>query len=444
MASWESIIGLEIHIELKTKSKMFCYCSAEYFGHKPNTHVCPICLGLPGALPVVNKEAIKLTVLAGLALNCRIPFLSKFDRKNYFYPDLPKGYQISQYDMPLARNGKLRIENGKLIRIRRVHLEEDTGKLVHTIVKGQKATLIDFNRSGVPLMEVVTEPDLRTPEETKEFLKKLQQIVRYLGISDCDMEKGSMRCEMNVSLGRKHKRHKLPDYKVEIKNLNSFRFVEKALQYEIKRQKKLLERGKKPIQETRGWDERQQVTYSQRGKEEAQDYRYFPEPDIPPIRWEKLEIEKLRNFLPELPDEKAVRFKKKYGLSPDQIRILVDTHEKADYFEEAVEVGKEYQISAQRLANVIINKRVDTKKLLPAELIQILVKKAARPSLEVKELEKVIGEVLKKNSPAVADYQKGKENALEFLVGQVMRKTRGAADPNEARKLLKNRIGNGN
>lgn len=466
MAFWESIIGLEIHIELKTKSKMFCHCSADYFGHEPNTHVCPVCLGLPGALPVANQKAVEWTVLAGLALGCKIPLFSKFDRKNYFYPDLPKGYQISQYDMPLAINGQLqsKINNPDLVStksrtgqqstigIRRVHLEEDTAKLIHTESKGKRMTLIDFNRSGVPLMEIVTEPDIRSAQKAKEFLKKLQQIIRYLGISDCDMEKGSMRCEANVSIYEISNdkflisnqfpipNDQLPKYKVEIKNLNSFRFVGRAVDYEIQRQIKLLEKGKKPIQETRGWDEKRQVTYPQRTKEEAQDYRYFPEPDLPPIRWEKLEIEKLRNSLPELPDKKAIRFQKQYGLNPDQIGVLTATREKADYFEEAVKVGRKHQVLAEKLANVIINKRIDTSKLLPAELIQILIKRQTRLSFGKEELEQVVNRILGNNVGAVADYKAGKKNAIEFLVGQVMRETKGRADPKQARRLLKNRI----
>ena len=438
MDSWESIIGLEIHIELKTKSKMFCRCSADYFGHQPNTHVCPICLGLPGALPVANKKAIEWTVLAGKALNCQIPLFSKFDRKNYFYPDLPKGYQISQYDLPLAINGELKFKIGNLklkIRIKRVHLEEDTAKMIHT----GKATLLDFNRSGVPLMEIVTEPDIRSPQEAKKFLKKLQQVIRYLGISDCDLEKGSMRCEANVSVRRRLPAvsdQALPSYKVEIKNLNSFRFVKKALAYEIERQIKLFQQDEEPIQETRGWDEVKQVTRPQRIKEEAQDYRYFPEPDLPPIRWTQKELSVISRQLPELPDEKTARFQKKYHLSFYQAQILAQTQEKADYFEEAVKIGKKYQISPQKLANVIINKRVDFKKILPAELIKILVKKKRAPRISEEELEKLIDQVLAQHPQAVADYQKGKKEAVGFLLGQVMRLAQKKIDPIKTKALI--------
>lgn len=427
---YKSIIGLEIHVELKTRSKMFCGCSADYFGHQPNSHVCPVCLGLPGALPFANKKAIELTILAGLALGCKIPFFSKFDRKNYFYPDLPKGYQISQYDLPFCLNGKV-----DKVQIKRVHLEEDTAKLIHS----GNSTLIDFNRSGVPLMEIVTEPEIENPQEAKEFLKRLQQILRYLNISDCDMEKGSMRLEVNVSVGNR-KMDRLPDYKVEIKNLNSFRFVEKALEYEIKRQLQLMKKKEKPVQETRGWDEVKQKTFSQRWKEEAQDYRYFPEPDLPPFRWQKTEIEKIKKLLPELPDEKLERFKKEYGLNDYQTKILIEKQEKADYFEETVRVGKKHQVLPKKIANVIINKRINIQKFLPAELIQVLVKKKATPKISKTELEKLVVKTIKENKEAVIDFKKGKTQAVEFLLGQVMRETKGSIDPNLTRKILLEKI----
>ena len=427
---FEPVIGLEIHIELTTKSKMFCSCSTDYFGHEPNTHVCPVCLGLPGALPVANRKAIEWTILAGLALDCKIPLFSKFDRKNYFYPDLPKGYQISQYDLPLCIGGKV----GK-VRIRRVHLEEDTAKMIHAKVGGKETTLIDFNRSGIPLLETVTEPDIKTPQEAKGFLKKLQQIIRYLNVSDCNMEKGSMRLEANISLKQKKKK-KLPDYKVEIKNLNSFRFVEKALEYEIKRQLQLIKVGKKPIQETRGWDEIKQVTVPQRVKEETADYRYFPEPDLPPMRWTKKQVSVVRSQLLELPDEKLARFIKQFNLSKYQAEILIATKEKANYYEEAVKVGKKHKLTPIELANVIINKRVDIEKILPAELIQILIKKRVAPTVSKKELGKLVEKVLRDHAKAVADYKAGKKEALGFLIGQVSRTAKGKIDPKQTRKLL--------
>ncbi len=427
---YQPIIGLEVHIELKTRSKMFCSCSADYFGKPPNSHVCPVCLGLPGTLPVPNKKAIEWCVTTGLALNCKIPQFSKFDRKNYFYPDLPKGYQISQYETPFCENGWLKVK-GRKIRLRQVHLEEDTAKLIH--LKG--ATLIDFNRSGVPLMEIVSEPDINSPAEAKAYLKKLQQIIRFLGVSDCDMEKGSMRCEANISLARKGIQ-KLPDYKMEIKNLNSFRFVEKALEYEIERQERLLRAGKKLTQETRGWDETRQVTFLQRVKETAADYRYFPEPDIPPIRWENKHLKELKNSLPELPDEKRERFVQDFGVSEYQAEILIATRARADYFEEAVKVGKKHKISAAKIANIIINRRIDTDKYLPAELIKLLVKKRTAQITDEGQIEKLVVKVIAENAQAVSDYQKGKKEALGFLIGQAVRVSSGKADPMLTKKIL--------
>ena len=440
-AKYLPIIGLEVHIELKTKSKMFCSCSADYFGSLPNTHVCPTCLGLPGALPVPNKKAIERCVKTGIALNCKIPEFSKFDRKNYFYPDLPKGYQISQYDAPFCENGWLEIGKKK-IRIRRVHMEEDTAKLIH---KG-KSTLIDFNRSGVPLMEIVTEPDINNSSEAKIYLKKLQQIVRYLGVSDCDMEKGSMRIEPNISMLKITNdkflisnqfpipNDQLPKYKIEIKNINSFKFVEKAIEYEIKRQQKLLEAGEKLTPETRGWDEIKQITFSQRVKETAADYRYFPEPDIPPIKIKNLKF-KIKN-LPELPDEKIKRFVEKYGLLKYQIEILIATREKADYFEEAVKIGKKNGVSAFKIANIIINKKINIRKYLPIKLIKLLVKKKTGQITDKKQIRKLVKKVLSENQKAVEDYKKGKQEAVQFLIGCIMKKTKGKADAKITREIL--------
>jgi len=399
---------MEIHVELKTMSKMFCGCKADHFAKKPNTQTCPVCLGLPGALPVPNKKAIEWTIKLGLALGCEIPLFSKFDRKNYFYPDLPKGYQISQYDMPFAKNGKL----GD-VHVRRVHLEEDTAKLVHQ----KDMTLVDFNRSGVPLVEIVTEPDIRSGEEAKEFLKKLYQIVRYLDISDADMEKGSMRLEPNISV-RKVESQKLPDYKVEVKNINSFNFVKRAIEFEIERHKKLLESGVTPTQETRGWNEDKGITVSQRTKEEADDYRYFPEPDIPPFRWEQSVINHQLSELPEMPGAKKARFIRDFGLNDYDCGLLTDTRELADYFEECVKLGN---IPAKKLANWIINKKVDIDTVLPATLVKSIV--AASHVVEISD--DVLRRVLSANPKAVEDYKKGKEQAIGFLVGQVMRISKG-------------------
>ncbi len=475
-------------MELKTKSKMFCGCSANYFGHEPNTHCCPVCLGLPGALPVPNKRAVEWCVMLGLALNCKIPLFSKFDRKNYFYPDLPKGYQISQYDKPFCVDGELGIRyqvSGiryeKKIGIRRVHMEEDTGKLLHGTVNGptspsglrgasEKCTLVDFNRSGVPLVEIVTEPDIRSSEEAKIFLKKLYQVIRYLGISDADMEKGSMRLEPNISVrimslrapagiaaspaswraprndnnNDNNKESELPNYKVEVKNINSFNFVKKAIDYEIERQIEILERGEIPKQETRGWDEKKGITYSQRSKEEAHDYRYFPEPDIPPIRWTKEQIRQLAEQIPELPDKKLERFIKEYGLSEYDVGLLTEEKEIADYFEEGIRYqvsGIKYKdITQKQIANWIINKRVDISKVTPEELIKLISQKQQTVTIDENELNKIIEEVISVNQKAVEDYKAGKTQVLMFLLGMVMRGLAGKANAALIRKLLEKRL----
>ena len=422
MHTYEPVIGLEIHVELKTASKMFCGCPADHFGKKPNTQTCPVCLGLPGALPVPNKKAAEWTIMLGLALGGDIADVSKFDRKHYFYPDLPKGYQISQYDQPIARGGalKFKVQSSKFksgyektVRIDRIHLEEDTGKLQHATVDGKKVTLVDFNRSGVPLVEIVTEPDLHNAEEARKFLKKLHQIVRYLVISDADMEKGSMRLEPNISL-RKAGAKGLPPYKVEVKNINSFRFATLAINYEIARQRSILDDGKVPIQETRGWDEGKAATVTQRSKEEASDYRYFPEPDIPPMSFAKEQIRQLADQIGELPDEKVKRFEKEYGLEQRDIAILTETRELADYFEECVNIGK---IPAQKLANWIINRKVDINAVLPARLVASILKAGE----VIKVPTDLIATVLSENPKAVSDYKAGKEQALMFLMGQVKR-----------------------
>ena len=428
---YKPVIGLEVHVELKTKSKMFCRCSADYFGKKPNTHTCPVCLGLPGTLPYPNKKAIEWCIKIGLALNCDIPLNSKFDRKNYFYPDLPKGYQISQYDQPFCLNGSITLSSGKKIGITRVHMEEDTGKLIHE----NDYSLIDFNRSGVPLVEIVTKPDFENAEEVKEYLQKLQQIVRYLEASDANMERGDMRLEPNISLKRQGSVD-LPKYKVEVKNINSFKFVERAIKYEIKRQAELLEKGKTPSQETRGFSEKTMSTISQRVKEEASDYRYFPEPDIPPFHWEKSYINLLRNSLPELPQQKRERFKKEYSIRDMDSEILTREKELADYFEKAIEDRKNFNISPNKIAAYIINKKIDIKKILPAELIQQIIKASSVSDIEETELSKIIDETITSNPKAVEDYKTGKENAIMFLVGQVMRKFPQKVDASKIKASL--------
>jgi len=436
--SFSVLIGLEIHIELKTKSKMFCRCQADYFGQPPNTRVCPVCLGLPGALPYANQKAIEWTIMMGLALDCQIARLSKFDRKNYFYPDLPRGYQISQYDLPLCQNGKF---NG--VRIKRVHLEEDTGKLFHEKLNGKDVTLIDFNRSGVPLMEVVTEPDLHSASQAKEFLKNLQQVVRALGISDADMEKGQMRCEPTVNLEIKKDGKVFYTPLVEIKNINSFRFVEKAIEYEIKRQKEEFEKTsgvKQPGNKTtRGWDEKKQITVLQREKEEAADYRYFPEPDLPPLRISAGKIEELRKKLPEMAEEK-INHLIKLGLSKYQAEILIKTKKELALFEAATKLSDFDQKLAVGMANLIINKKIDVDKTKPEEILDMLTKKKMPSVVSQEELKKKIETVVKNHPQVVADFQKGKETVVEFLVGQVMAVTKGQADPNLVIKLLLEKI----
>ena len=427
---YRPVIGLEIHIELATKSKMFCGCDAFHFNVEPNIHCCPVCLALPGALPTPNKKAVDWTIMLGLTLKCNIPEESKFDRKNYFYPDLPKGYQISQYDQPLCAQGKMILKDGKEIRIRRVHLEEDTAKLVHS----QDATLIDFNRSGVSLLEVVTEPDFENISQVDEFLKKLQLIVRYLGISAADMEKGSMRLEPNISVRTcdvqrtSHVQDELPSYKVEVKNINSFRFVRKAIEYEISRQRQMLEKGETPTQQTMGWNELKSITILQRDKEEANDYRYFPEPDIPPMSFTKKEIEEIKSQIPELPDEKTKRFLKEYELSDYNAQMLIESKELAQYFEEAVKISK--NLPPAQIANWIINKKIDIKAVSPKELIKTITKSKQVFEIKNEDLESVINEVLKENPKAIEDYKKGKTMVIGFLLGKVVNKTNPLVDKN--------------
>ncbi len=466
---YEPIIGLEIHVELKTKSKMFCGCKNDPFhAPKPNIYTCPVCLGLPGALPVPNRTAVEWCMMLGLALNCQIPQFTKFDRKNYFYPDLSKGYQISQYDKPIAVDGYLKStvnEVEKTVRIRRVHMEEDTGKLLHSTVDGKQVTLVDFNRSGVPLVEIVTEPDIRSSEEARVFLKKLHQIIRYLGISDADMEKGSMRLEPNISVREVTSSHfakasrdkqnskvsdehsaqrtaqndeELPAYKVEVKNINSFSFAKKAIDFEIARHIEILEQGQTPKQETRGWDEKRVVTVGQRSKEEAADYRYFPDPDIPPIVWTEQYIHKIGTQVPELPDNKKSRYINTFGLSAYDATVLTDEKQRADYFESAiansaVATGK---IDKKTLANWIINKKIDSETVSPEELVKKIADQSNKTLLSDEELKKIITTVIENNPKPVADYCAGKEGTIMYLIGLVMREAKGKADATMVRKHL--------
>ncbi|TSC66591.1 MAG: aspartyl-tRNA(Asn)/glutamyl-tRNA (Gln) amidotransferase subunit B [Microgenomates group bacterium Gr01-1014_80] len=441
MGNYEPVIGIEVHVELNTKTKMFCRCSADYFGKEPNTHVCPVCLGLPGALPYINEEAIKKCLQIGLALNCKVNPRSYFERKNYFYPDLPKGYQISQLVFPLNVAGFLEVEGlggSRRIRINRAHQEEDTGKLTHV----GNETMIDFNRSGVPLVEIVTEPDFHTSAEVKDYAKKLQRIFRYLGVSNADMERGDMRLEANVSV-RKLASHlssgntELPNYRVELKNINSFRFMTAAIEFEIKRQIEALEKGEKLTQETRGWNEAKKETYLQRSKEEAHDYRYFPEPDIPPITTSRGKVDELEKSLPELPGEKTKRFQKDYGLSNAQASVLTEYRNSAEFYEEAVKHGKALDVDPVQIANHIINRKVNIQETLPARVVEEILGKKAGVIGDAEKLEKLSKEAIEENPTAVGDYGKGKENALQVLIGAVMRKSAGKADAGKVRELLK-------
>ncbi|MBU2632672.1 Asp-tRNA(Asn)/Glu-tRNA(Gln) amidotransferase subunit GatB [Patescibacteria group bacterium] len=440
--NYKPVIGLEVHVELKTNSKMFCGCSADYFGKKPNTHTCPVCLGLPGALPVANKRAIEWCIMIGLALNCNIRLFSKFDRKNYFYPDLPKGYQISQYDQPFCEKGSIKVKSGdstKTIGITRVHQEEDTGKLIHDTVDGKNVSLIDFNRSGVPLVEIVTEPDFESAQEVVDYLKKLQQIVRYLDVSNANMEKGDMRLEPNISL-KLADQQGLPKYKVEVKNINSFKFVEKAINYELKRQQELLEKGETPKQETRGWNEKKQATQSQRSKEEANDYRYFPEPDLPPFRFTQDYIDKLKSTLPELPWQKYERFQREYNLSAYDVEILTREKKSADHFEEAIKVGKKYNIEPKEIVNTIINKKVDVEETPPALLIKNIIFSKQTTTIKMDDLENAISKILNENALAVLDYKNGKIQVVGFLIGQVKKILGKNADTSQIKENLEEKL----
>ncbi len=464
---FEPVIGLEIHVQMDTKTKMFCSCPVE-FGAEPNSNVCPVCLGLPGSLPVINKRAVEFAIRAGLALNCQINTKSIFARKNYFYPDLPKGYQISQYEEPIAVNGWLEV-GGKRIRIRRLHIEEDAGKNIH---EGSK-TLVDLNRAGTPLMEIVTEPDIDSPQLAREFLEKLRNIMRYTGVSRADMEKGQLRCDINLSI--RPKGSKELGTRVEIKNVNSFRFVQKAIEAEMERQIKLVLSGQKVVQETRTFDPSTALTHPMRSKEEAEDYRYFPDPDllplVVPVEW----IEEIRRTMPELPEERFQRFVKDYSLDEYSARVLTDNKELGDFFEEALkhysqepklvanwllndllgnlsEVGKDIEdspVSPKGLAELVrlIKEGVLSSKLAK-EVLKEMVATGKDPNevVEEKGLKQVsdegqirafIEEVLKENPKEVERYRSGEEKVFGFLVGQVMKRAKGKANPQVVNKLLR-------
>ena len=470
---YEAVIGLEVHVQLKTNSKIFCSCSTE-FGAPPNTHTCPVCQGMPGVLPVLNRRVVEYAIKAALALNCRINPLSVFARKNYFYPDLPKGYQISQYELPLAEHGYLEIETqeGKRrIGITRIHMEEDAGKNVHGEF-GDPHSYVDLNRTGVPLIEIVSEPDIRTPEEARLYLQKLRTIMRYIGVSDADMEKGELRCDANISIRPKGETRL--GVKTELKNMNSFRHVQRALEYEIKRQEKILEEGGEIVQETLLWNPQLGVTETMRSKEEAHDYRYFPEPDLVPLEVSREWLEEVASTLPELPDEKKARFMEEYGLTAYDAEVLTSAREMADFYEEAV---KAHPQNPKAIANWVTvellgrlnaeNKSIHESPVSPSQIAQLvaLVDKgtiSGKMAKEVfaktyqtgkdpqqiveeeglvqlsdeSELEAIVDKVLEENPKEVDKYLAGKTKIVGFFVGQIMKATRGKANPQVVNKIL--------
>jgi len=534
----KTIVGLEIHVELNTNSKMFCSCKNDPDEKSPNLNICPICMGHPGTLPVINKEAVRKVIRTALALNCEIQKRTHFERKNYFYPDLPKGYQISQYAAPIAGYGYLEIfvkkgedkvqksqisnlksqtnsktqnpnSGTKKIRLRRVHLEEDTGRLIHPEEKDY--SLVDFNRAGIPLMELVTEPDIHSSREVSDFVRHLQLILRYLGVSEANMEKGEMRCEVNISLlqksqipnpnppagGQINSKFQIQNSKlgtkVEIKNLNSLRAVEKAIEYETRRQGEILEKGGKIIQETRGWDDKKEITFSQREKEESQDYRYFPEPDLPPLKVTDDFLNDIKSEIPELPESKRRRFKEEYNVSDKEIELYISHKDLGEYFEKVVseleewiktkrpekEIEKEDFKSSVKLASnyistdlqgllkgasvqgedflitpenfaefvsIIQNGEISSKiaKLVLKEMFrtgadpsQVIEAKGLQLITNQSDLENAVKKVIENNQKAVNDYKKGKEATIQFLVGQVMAQTKGKAAPETVQRVLR-------
>jgi len=434
LGKYNLVLGLEIHLHLKTPKKMFCRCDAGIYNKKPNTSTCPTCLGLPGALPVPNALAVRKAQILGLALNSEVNKETRFDRKHYFYPDLPKGYQISQYKNPLCTGGYLELKNGKKALIERVHLEEDTAKSIH---EGDK-TLIDFNVSSIPLVEIVTEPTFNNIEDAVGFSKTVQHIVRELGLGDADMEKGQMRLEPNISLRTNEMEEKgvLPEYKVEIKNINSFKFMENAVTAEVKRQREMLEKGETPVQENRGYVEESKTTVSQRGKEQAHDYRYFPEPDIPPMEFNddyvRKIVEEYKSLLEKSPSQKKSALVKDLkvddSLKEKIIRLL--TVEEIGKIVNLVEQG----IDEKETVNIFLNKK-EVREMISEDIIKMLEEEKVKVS-DGNLLKKVIVKVLKENKDAVESYKKGKDNALQFLIGMIMRETKGKADVEAAKKLL--------
>ncbi|HXG31582.1 MAG TPA: Asp-tRNA(Asn)/Glu-tRNA(Gln) amidotransferase subunit GatB [Thermodesulfobacteriota bacterium] len=472
---YEAVIGLEVHAQLLTDSKIFCSCSTR-FGAEPNTQVCPICLGMPGVLPVLNKKALEFAIRAALATNCRVSPRSRFARKNYFYPDLPKGYQISQYEEPLSTGGWLEIEsNGlkKRVRIRRIHLEEDAGKLIHE--DSEDWSYVDLNRAGVPLIEIVSEPDISSPEEAVSYLKKLRSILVYIGVCDGNMEEGSLRCDANVSIRPKGSGEL--GTKTEIKNVNSFKFIQKALEYEIRRQISLLESGDRVVQETRLFDSNRGVTFSMRSKEEAHDYRYFPDPDLLPVTVDSRLIEEIRGSLPELPDARFKRFVEEYGIPAYDAEILTSSKEIADYFEGCLkhydrpkavsnwimtevlrelkgegEGIREFRVTPERLAELLkliddgtisgkMAKDVFGEMVLTGKAAgEIVSEKGVKQISDHLEIERIVSLVIEKNPNELSRYRAGQEKLLGFFVGEVMKATQGKANPKLVNEILKKKL----
>jgi len=476
---YETIIGLEVHAQLLTESKIFCGCSTR-FGESPNHLTCPVCLGMPGVLPVLNRKVVELTIKTALAVNCQVARYSQFARKNYFYPDLPKGYQISQYELPLARGGCVEIEpegaaGSKKIGINRIHMEEDAGKLLHEL-DGVPAecSYVDFNRTGVPLMEIVSEPDINTPEEAAEYLKTLRSLLQYLEVCDGNMEQGSFRCDANISL--RPKGFQGLGTKVELKNMNSFRNVMRALEYEVQRQASVLDSGDKIIQETRLWNVDRGISESMRGKEEAHDYRYFPDPDLVPIVIEDAWIDEIKKTMPELPREKKQRFVNQYNIPEYDAAILTATRPLADYFEACARLGPQPKAVSNWIMGDILRHVPDTRDIgvfpvTPAHLAEMLmmvekgtisgkiaktvfedmVASGKMPQAIVAEkglvqvsdsaaLEQAIQEVLNAQADKVADYRSGNEKIFGFLMGQIMKATKGKANPQMVNDLLKKKL----
>lgn len=476
---YEAVIGLEVHTELRTATKIFCSCRTS-FGAEPNTNVCPVCLGLPGVLPVLNKKVLEFAVRTGLALNCEISRYSKFDRKNYYYPDLPKNFQTSQYDLPICENGHLDVEvDGKktTIRITRAHMEEDAGKLVHhgTSITDSDYSLVDYNRTGTPLLEIVSEPDMRSAKEAVAYMEKLRAILQYCGVSDCKMEEGSLRCDANVSVrpvGQKEL-----GTKTEIKNINSFRGVERAIEYEAMRQAELLEEGGTVVQETRTWDEKEGVTKSMRKKEEANDYRYFPEPDLVPFTVSEEYIEEIRKTLPELPDARKERYMESYGLTSYDADYLTNDKARADYFEAMVAAGADPKeaanwlmgdfakklsqsglemaaapVTAAALADLLgligkgtisgkIAKQVFSDMWETGKDAETIVKEKGLVQIsDTGALEELADRIIAANPQSVADFKAGKKKAVGFLMGQIMKETKGKANPQVVNGILTKKL----